>query len=353
MAGAVTYLWKVVGQRSVFAVLDVPDHTSLDQALESLPIIQKLGSSVDTRAYPIRPYSEWAEELRVMPVSVAVSCACGDNPAKPTHSAPHPRTRWSLPLNHSAAHVHRTRRYYEARPRLTRLRPFGGGVRHATEAAEISNFLAHYKCVIVHCMDGTAAKLAAAIGDRVKRERRSRNWTLDQLAESAAVSRRMVVSVEQGAVNPSVGTLLRLSDALGIGLPSLVAPPEPRPVKVTRNGEAAELWSGDAGGRGWLVAGTTPPDVVELWDWTLGPGDRHDSEAHARGTKELVHVLEGSLDLDVDDQRLTLRAGDAVAFPGDVTHAYDNPGALRARFSLAVFEPGVGMGVSRIEGSHD
>ena len=64
-AGAVTNLWKVVGQRSVFAVLDVPDHTSLDQAIESLPIIQQLGSSVDTRAYPIRPYSEWAEELRV------------------------------------------------------------------------------------------------------------------------------------------------------------------------------------------------------------------------------------------------------------------------------------------------
>jgi muconolactone D-isomerase len=64
-SGMVTNLWKVVGQRSVFAVLDVPDHTSLDQALESLPIIAKLGGSVDTRAYPIRPYSEWAEELRV------------------------------------------------------------------------------------------------------------------------------------------------------------------------------------------------------------------------------------------------------------------------------------------------
>ncbi len=63
--GVVTNLWKVVGQRSVFAVLDVPDHTSLDQALESLPIIQKLGSSVDTRAHAIRPYSEFAEELRI------------------------------------------------------------------------------------------------------------------------------------------------------------------------------------------------------------------------------------------------------------------------------------------------
>lgn len=61
-AGVVTSLWKVVGQRSVFAV---PDHTSLDQALESLPIIQKLGRSVDTHAHAIRPYSGFAEEVRV------------------------------------------------------------------------------------------------------------------------------------------------------------------------------------------------------------------------------------------------------------------------------------------------
>ena len=37
-----------------------------------------------------------------------------------------------------------------------------------------------------------------------------------------------------------------------------------------------------------------------------------------------------------------LAAGDAVAFPGDVAHAYGNNGAAPARFSLSVFEPGVG-----------
>src|SRR5690349_23264065 len=113
-------------------------------------------------------------------------------------------------------------------------------------------------------MDEVAAKLAAAIGARVKQERRARDWTLDRLAQVASVSRRMVVSVEQGTVNPSVGTLLRLSDALGVGLPALVEPPEAKTVKVVRDGEGAELWSGTAGGRGVLVAGTTPPDVVEL-----------------------------------------------------------------------------------------
>ena len=73
----------------------------------------------------------------------------------------------------------------------------------------------------------STSALAVAFGSRVRQERQSRGWTLDQLAEAAGVSRRMVVNVEQGAANPSVGTLLRISDALGIGLPALVAPPEP------------------------------------------------------------------------------------------------------------------------------
>jgi transcriptional regulator with XRE-family HTH domain len=191
-------------------------------------------------------------------------------------------------------------------------------------------------------MDETTARLAIAIGDRVKHERQARSWTLDQLAEVAQVSRRMVVNVEKGSVNPSVGILLRISDALGVGLPALVEPPRPAPLRVIRKGEGATLWTGASGGRGILVAGTEPPDVVELWDWTLGPGDRHANEAHAPGTRELVQVHRGRLTLEVGEHLLALDPGDAMAFPGDVAHAYANPRARPARFTLAVFEPGVG-----------
>jgi transcriptional regulator with XRE-family HTH domain len=199
-------------------------------------------------------------------------------------------------------------------------------------------------------MDDSTSSLASAIGGRVRQERQARHWTLDRLAEAAGVSRRMVINVEQGAANPSVGTLLRISDALGVGLPALVAPPKPKPVKVTRHGDGAVLWSGEAGGRGVLVAGTEPPDVLELWDWTLGPDDRHESEAHTPGTKELVHVQQGTIAVEIADQSVTLDTGDAVAFPGDVEHSYANPSTQPARFSLAVFEPGVGS-TSRSEAS--
>jgi len=184
--------------------------------------------------------------------------------------------------------------------------------------------------------------LAEQVGRRVRAARAGRGWTLDDLAGRSGVSRRMVVNVEQGGVNPSVGTLLRLSDALGVGLPALVEPAQPALVTVKRRGEGAALWSGEFGGRGVLVAGTEPPDVIELWDWTLGPGDRHASETHAPRTRELVQVQQGTVTIDVAEQSITLRVGDAVSFPGDVAHAYANPGRRPARFSLAVFEPGVG-----------
>lgn len=191
-------------------------------------------------------------------------------------------------------------------------------------------------------MDDSTSALAAVIGARVRKERQARDWTLDRLAEAAGVSRRMVVNVEQAAVNPSVGTLLRISDALAVGLPALVEPPTPEPLQVTRQGDGAPLWTSESGGRGVLVAGTAPPDVLELWDWTLAPGDQHAGEAHARGTREMLQVQEGAVTLHVGDQSVHLRAGDAAAFAGDVEHSYAHGGGGPARFTLAVFEPGVG-----------
>lgn len=192
-------------------------------------------------------------------------------------------------------------------------------------------------------MDQSAA-LAAAIGARVRHERQARGWTLAQLAEASGVSRRMLINVEQGAANPSVGTLLRITDALGVGLPALVEPPQSRPIRITRHGDGAALWRSEAGGSGVLLAGTEPPNVVELWNWTLAPGDRYTSDAHTPDTRELLQVQQGTLVVEIADDSFTLEPGDAIAFASDVPHAYVNPGSEPATFSMTVFEPGVGDG---------
>lgn len=184
-----------------------------------------------------------------------------------------------------------------------------------------------------------AAALGVLIGERVRSERKRRTWTLDELAQRSGVSRRMLVTIEQGGTNPSIATLLRLSDALGVGLPALVAPGPTTSVTVNRKADRKALWSSEAGGAAYLTAGTAAPEVLELWDWHLGPGDEYRGEAHTPGTRELLSVLKGTVRLTVAGQSWDLRTGDAASFAGDVPHAYANPGAAGARFALTVYEP--------------
>jgi quercetin dioxygenase-like cupin family protein len=155
----------------------------------------------------------------------------------------------------------------------------------------------------------------------------------------------MLVSIEQGSANPSIATLLLISDALGIGLPALVDMDRSPGLRVTRAGTAPVLWRGERGGQAVLVAGTDPPDVTELWDWTLGPGESHSSEAHAAGTRELLLVLDGEVELRVGQHAEVLATGDSASFAGDLPHGYVNASSAQgARFALTVFEPGVGPG---------
>jgi len=158
----------------------------------------------------------------------------------------------------------------------------------------------------------------------------------------------MLVSIEQGSANPSIATLLRISDALNIGLPALVDMDRSSNLRVTRAGTAPVLWRGKLGGRAVLVAGAESPDVTELWDWTLGPGESHSSEAHTAGTRELLLVLDGQLELRVGQHGEVLAKGDSASFAGDLAHEYVNAGAAQAaRFALTVFEPTAGRGAAR------
>jgi mannose-6-phosphate isomerase-like protein (cupin superfamily) len=154
----------------------------------------------------------------------------------------------------------------------------------------------------------------------------------------------MLVNVEQGATNPSIATLLRLADALGIGLPALVDPgaDDGRAVVVRRAGQGPTVWSSPAGGSAVMVSGTASPDVTELWDWRLGPGDTFSSDAHRAGTRELMLVLSGAVVLVVGTAEHRLGPGDAAGFDGAAPHAYRNASLTRpARFTLAVHEPAI------------
>lgn len=84
-------------------------------------------------------------------------------------------------------------------------------------------------------------------------------------------------------------------------------------------------------------------------DWTLEPGETHDSEPHTAGTRELLLVLSGQLTLRVGPRVVLFEAGQSGAFRGDSAHGYAKPArsGSAARFCLTVFQPQVGTRVTQ------
>lgn len=175
------------------------------------------------------------------------------------------------------------------------------------------------------------------LASRVRSARADRGWTLDELARRSSVSRRLLVQIEHAQANPSLATLLKLAAALGITLTDLVAEaPSIRPVGVVPATEARTLWSTPAGSSGRLLVSRGP---LELWSWTLAPGDRRDSERHRPGSVELLTVATGIVAVEVGADRVQVASGDSAWFDATDPHSYSNPAATQATFTLVVWEP--------------
>jgi transcriptional regulator with XRE-family HTH domain len=182
--------------------------------------------------------------------------------------------------------------------------------------------------------------VATAVGRNVRALRQQRRMTIDALAAAAGISRGTVIQIETARGNPSIATLAALAAALRVGVTSLIEDvTEPR-VTVRRATEAATLWSSTAGSNAVFRIGTDPPDVVELWDWTLQPGDGFDGEAHPMGTQEVLSVLSGRLGLRVGATEQHLDTGDTVLFQAHAPHRYSGIGDGPVRFVMVVLQPG-------------
>ena len=182
------------------------------------------------------------------------------------------------------------------------------------------------------------SRVGAAVAHTVRTLRSAHGWSLDQLASRSGVSKGVLVALEQGRGNPNLGTLIRISEALGVALTRLVQVEEEPPVRLFPPERQVVLWRGPAGGHGTLLAGSEPRPSVELWTWQLRPGEPHDSDAHAAGTREVVFVQEGTLTLTVDGRSHVVEAGGAAVFVGDRRHSYHNEADTPCRYILAVMD---------------
>ena len=183
-----------------------------------------------------------------------------------------------------------------------------------------------------------AASINEAVAARIKRYRAEKKISLDELSRRAGVSKGMLVDIEACRANPSIALLCRLASAMGVAVADFVNVASAPPVKAIAAGDIPTLWQGEQGGHVRLLAGTSGPDMVELWQWSLYPGEIFTSPGHGEGTTELLFVTEGALTLTVNDSLYLIPAGDSAVARTDAPHSNANAGETVTRFTMTVSE---------------
>jgi transcriptional regulator with XRE-family HTH domain len=173
------------------------------------------------------------------------------------------------------------------------------------------------------------AELSSHIARRVRSLRLARGWSLGALAERSGLSKTNVAKIESGDGNPSIETLLRLTEALDITLGALIAVDRPPGTSVLRLADAAFVRS-QSGLQGRNLWSDGRDRRVETHELLMEPGVDYHSKPHPPGTEELVVCLSGSLEVGPEGHEVELCERDAARFLADRPHRYHSAGGCVA-----------------------
>lgn len=168
---------------------------------------------------------------------------------------------------------------------------------------------------------------AAQIGNQLRLARQAQGLSLAALSDQTDVSIGAISNLERGASSPSLRTLLSITNALGVSIGDLFgdgsAPAPPSHSFLVRKGERRKLKFWRTGITKELLTNVDQVDI-ELLFLTIEPsGSTGESYTH-RG-EEAGFLIEGELELTVDQETVRLQAGDAFGFRSDRPHSFRNP----------------------------
>jgi len=169
------------------------------------------------------------------------------------------------------------------------------------------------------------------IGNNIREVRKRKGLTLAQLAAQCRCSTSLISQIETGAVNPSFSTLKIISDALSISMAMLVASnssvngisfslmtAKERKTLVTEGGVKFQL----------LSRGVDLSSEFILNEWP--PGTSTGRERYTHDGEECGFLLEGELEVEINDTIHHMQPGDTITLVSSVPHRVSNPGKEKA-----------------------
>lgn len=158
---------------------------------------------------------------------------------------------------------------------------------------------------------------------RLRHSRLVAGLTLKQLSEAAQCSESLISKIERNAAMPSLATLHRLASVLNTNISDLMSEEVPVGETVMRKDERPCIASGDITLERLVLPRRN--GLLQANIHIVAEGGRSDGQIVHQG-EEVGYVLQGTMELTLDDQVHVLQPGDAFNFSSQTPHGYRNVG---------------------------
>lgn len=176
------------------------------------------------------------------------------------------------------------------------------------------------------------------IAENIKKIRKSKDLSLEKVAELTGVSKTMIGQIERGESTPTITTLWKIANGLKISFSALIDYPKPDTSVILRS-EIQPLLEDNGKYRVYPSFPFDESKRFEGYTVEIDRGGYLDANSHMEGTEELITVFDGELSLRVNDNEYLLKSGDSITFKADKPHVYFNPGQILTRLSMILYYP--------------
>lgn len=174
-----------------------------------------------------------------------------------------------------------------------------------------------------------------AVGELVRRLREGRGLSLRGLGGITDFSASFLSQLENGQVSPSIASMERIANALGVSLGEFFSSlGSSEGGVVVRSGERVLLQSQWSHATLEALSPMSRGRLIEPMLITLEPGGRSGKHPTSQPREEFAFVLAGEVELTLGPETFSLRAGDAATMLRGELRRWTNVGKAEARILI-------------------
>jgi len=164
------------------------------------------------------------------------------------------------------------------------------------------------------------------IGEKIRHYRKQKKLTIEALATQCSLSSSLISQVERGLSTPSLDSLWKVTQVLGVSLIALFDEGSGERVVVLPRDEQKILMLPKSNVTYRLLSPVNNNNKIEFLSIVLNPGTWTNGTLLAHHGEECGVVIQGEMTVVVGDKEYLLREGDSIYLDSTIPHRFFNHG---------------------------